>query len=165
MTLYAVLTPPKSTTIGAAEQAVFLKDGFVVFGFVFTFAWLALKRAWLAAAIILAIWAAVGFGAAALGVHPAAIAVTQTLLGLFVGLEGQALAERSLVARGWTHRGVVEARDLEAAERRFFEQFTAPAAQPAPDGQALQPIAAPASLSRASDSAVLGLFPDAERRA
>jgi Protein of unknown function (DUF2628) len=158
MAFYSVLTPPPDQSAAFAEQAektLFLKDGFIFGAFVFTGLWLLAKRLWLAFAVFLVIWAAIGFGGRAIGISPLALALGQALIGLLLGLEGNALIERKLLAKGWRLAGVVEGRDLDTAERRFFETVTPQALAPAPGlAMALGP-------RDTTPGAVIGLFPDA----
>jgi hypothetical protein len=164
MAFYTVLTPPpdpRASTGDQMEKTIFLKDGFTLFAFVFTGLWLLSKRLWLAFAIFVVIWAAIGFGGRYIGFNPLALALAQALIGGYLGLEGNALLERKLLKQGWTLAGVVEGRDLDAVERRFFEQHRAEPQRPA------MPLAA-ASLTAAGPrpdvQPVTGLFPDPQRR-
>jgi hypothetical protein len=163
MAFYSVLTPPPEPGGHAADQmegAVFLKDGFILSAFVFTGLWLLAKRLWLAFAVFVIAWAMIGFGGRAIGVHPFGLLLAQALMGLFLGLEGHGLIERKLTRKGWTLAGVVEGRDLDMVERRFFEQSGLAAGQRPP-----APPQANASIPRTlAAPPVLGLFPDAQGR-
>lgn len=171
MAFWTVLTPPAAAMAGASladargrvalEEAVLLKDGFSLPAFIFTGFWLLAKRLWLALAVFVALWAAIGFGGRWLGLDPLALALAQGLIGLFLGLEGHALIERKLVRKGFSVAGVVEARDEDAAERRFFELAEANGATGlAPSAGA---VASPAAPRASAQPVVLGLFPDATR--
>ncbi|MGL4438719.1 MAG: DUF2628 domain-containing protein [Bosea sp. (in: a-proteobacteria)] len=163
MAFYTVLTPPPEPGKSAAdltEDAVFLKDGFILFAFIFTGLWLLSKRLWLAFFVFLVLWAAIGFGGRAIGLHPLGLGLAQALIGLFLGLEGHGLIERKLVRQGWTMASVVEGRDLDAVERRFFEHGGVLA-----EPRAFSPLPASNRPTRPLASApVLGLFPDAQGR-
>ena len=100
-----------------------------------------------------ALVAALFVGLTALGVSPAAQAVVGVLIAILVGCEGGSLRRFSL-RRRWTQVGVVAARDLEEAERRFFESWdgSATSVPPAAAWAPSMPVA-PASPD------VLGLFP------
>lgn len=164
MAFYTVLTPPLEPGKSATDQlesTIFLKDGFALFAFVFTGFWLLSKRLWLAFAIFLAIWLIVGFGGRAIGIHPLGLLLAQALIGLYLGLEGHGMIERKLIKAGWTLAGVVEGRDLDMVERRFFEHgvvLPAPTTFVLPKtgaGPSRQPVTGPIA------EPVLGLFPDA----
>ena len=160
MAFFTVLTPPHDPLVSPADQlgkTVFLKDGFLLSAFIFTGLWLLSKRLWLAFAVFLAIWAVVGFGGRAIGINPLGLLLAQGLIGLFLGLEGHALLEHKLVRKGWTLAGVVEGRDIDTVERRFFESL--PAMPDAVPTRAYAP-----SMTQPSSQGVLGLFPDARAR-
>jgi len=169
MAFYTVLMPPAAageTQTEQFEKTVFLKDGFAVFAFLFTGLWLLSKRLWLAFAVFLLVWLALAFGGRAVGLHPLGLVLAQALIGLFLGLEGHALQERKLLAKGWQLAGVVEGKDVGAVERRFFETLPM-ASRPvltasAPAG----PLSGPAMATRTpgNQGTVLGLFPDAQAR-
>jgi hypothetical protein len=163
MAFYSVLTPPHDPARSAADRlegAVFLKDGFILFAFIFTGLWLLSRRLWLAFAVFLAVWVAIAFGGRAIGIHPLGLLLAQGLIGLYLGLEGHGMIERKLIKKGWTFAGVVEGRDLDMVERRFFEQ-----AGVLPEDRAFSPPPASIGPSRAMSAVpVLGLFPDAQGR-
>jgi hypothetical protein len=158
MAFHTVLVPPVDQGLSAADRmakTMFLKDGFVIGAFVFTGLWLLAKRLWLAAFLFGLAWLAIGFGGQALGIHPMGLLVAQALIGWFLGLEGHALLERKLTRQGWTVAGVVEGKDIDQVERRFFETQAEDAAAPGP-------IEAPRrDLRSLAQPGVLGLFPDA----
>jgi hypothetical protein len=170
MAFYTVLTPPPDCASGAdtLEQAVFLKDGFVISAFIFTGLWLLSKRLWLWFALFVAVWLAIGFGGRMIGVNPLALAAAQTLIGLFLGLEGNALLERKLIRQGWTLAGVVEGAKLDTVERRFFEAAAQGQAFQANTGERPASGAIAAALARlqgrgapaVAAGPVVGLFPD-----
>lgn len=162
MAFHTVLTPPPDIGKSAADQhedTVFLKDGFILSAFIFTGLWLLSKRLWLAFAIFLPIWLGIILGGRVLGIHPLGIVAAQALLGLYLALEGHGLLERKLLKQGWTLAGVVEGKDLDLVQRRYFEQAdvkteTRPAMLPASSGPPRMMVPTP----------VLGLFPDAAGR-
>ena len=160
MAFYTVLTPPHDPLIGSADQqgrTVFLKDTFVLSAFIFTGLWLLSKRLWLAFAIFLAVWAAIGFGGRAIGINPMGLVLAQALIGLFLGLEGHALQEHKLLRKGWSLAGIVEGKDIDTVERRFFESLPAML-----DVAPVRPY--PPSMAPQTAQGVLGLFPDATAR-
>ncbi len=167
MAFYTVLMPPPETGGGAAdrlEKTVFLKDGFVLFAFVFTGLWLLAKRLWLAFAVFLVIWVAVAWGGRAIGIHPLGLAAAQVLIGLFLGLEGHALIERKLLRKGWRLAGVVEGKEQDTVERRFFESLNGPAGEMAVVPPAAAYRAGIGQAASRADGAVLGLFPQGQGR-
>jgi hypothetical protein len=158
MAIYTVHLPPDATTAAAvAEKAVFVKEGFAIFGFAFTGLWLLLHRLWLHALaygiivglITLAFWQ--------LGLPRLAFGGITALMALLIGLEGHEWMRRRFARLGWVHAGTVSGPSLDECERRFFKDWTA--AQGAPR---VVPAAAPAAPSTGSPpplSGVLGVFP------
>jgi hypothetical protein len=163
MAIFTVLTPPAgdSDARERADRTLFLKDGFVLSAFLFTGLWLLAKRLWLALAVFVALWAAIGFGGRAVGVHPLGLLLAQVLIGLYLGLEGHALIERKLLRKGWRVVGVVEGKEIEQVERRFFEQA---GALEAGDAAATAPGRPRAAQATAPAYGVIGLFPDSQGR-
>ena len=169
MAFYTVLVPPAAageTQTDQFEKTVFLKDGFVVFAFLFTGLWLLSKRLWLAFAVFLLVWLALAFGGRAVGLHPLGLAMAQALIGLFLGLEGHTLLERKLLRKGWQLAGVVEGKDIGAVERRFFETLPMPARPVLATSGPAGPLSGPAMAAPGPrhQGTVLGLFPDAQGR-
>jgi hypothetical protein len=169
MAFHTVLTPPPSVATGrdALEKTLFLKDGFVVTAFLFTGLWLLAKRLWLAFAVFALVYAGVIALGRVVGVNPLAIGVAQLLIGLYLGLEGHALLERKLVRKGWRVAGVVEGRDRDQMERRFFETVqlqAAPSVAPVAAHMAAPVAAVSTPSAPGGPTPILGLFPDAARR-
>jgi hypothetical protein len=154
MANYTVHLPPDVRTAeDVASQALFLKDGFAYWGFVFTGLWLLSKRLWLFAlgyALMLALivvafrWFGVPFGA---------FGLVQALLGLLIGIEGNEWQRRKLARKGWTQSAMVSGVSLEECERRFFAGWLSakPSVPPA------LPVVSEAASS--APATVLGLFP------
>lgn len=165
MTFYMALTPPDELAISAQadrdtlEKAVILKDGFSLPAFLLTGVWLLYKRLWWPFAAFVIVWLLAGYGLPKLGLPQQAIGFVQLVIGLFLGHEGHAMLERKLVANGWTLAGVVEARDMDEAERRFFEQAMAGGPSP-PLASAPQPLFA----ATRTGSPIIGLFPETRTR-
>ena len=165
MTFYMALTPPDALAPAGLdafeplEKAVILKDGFSFPAFLLTGVWLLYKRLWWPFALFAAIWLAVAWGLPKLGLPQQAIALVQLVIGLFLGHEGHAMLERKLVRKGWTLEGVVEARDMDAAERRFFE--LALKDSPLPFRSEAAP---PRFFAATGGNPIIGLFPQAVTR-
>lgn len=163
MASFSVMLPPIAVgrEAEAMERAVFLKDGFNLYAFLFTGIWLLAKRLWLAFLIFAVLWLCLILGGRLVGINPLAIVLAQALIGVFLGLEGGRLLERKLTRQGWSLAGVVEGRKLEEAERRFFER--AHPVEPARMG-ASSAAAAPALPAGLTGPSVVGLFPDPRGR-
>lgn len=168
MTFYMALTPPGHGQAPAQQQAqtlektVILKDGFSFPAFLLTGLWLLYKRLWWAFALFVLCWLCVAYGLPKLGLPKEAIGFVQLIVGLFLGHEGHAMVERKLVRDGWRLAGVVEARDMDAAERRFFE--LALAGQPAPLAVAQAAPAQHFVAGTAGGTPIIGLFPEPRGR-
>jgi hypothetical protein len=142
-----------------ADRLVFVRDGFHGWAVFFAPLWLAAHRLWLAlfAYVAVALFLSAAIAATGISGWPPIFAFLG--VSLLVALEGGTLRRWTLARRGWRELGIVNAPDLEAAERRFFDSWTAGAgaarpATPAPDRM---PTAAGAS-------GVIGLFPEPESR-
>jgi hypothetical protein len=165
MAFYTAYIPPAEPGEPAPEtlaRAEVLKDGYSFPAFIFTGLWLIYKRLWLAALVYAALYGLLVLAQVKLGLTPTALAICQFALGLYLGLEGHALRGNKLLKQGWQLADVVEARNQDEAERRFFERAlldapmaTATAASPAPRQN-------PALSAR--PQGVIGLFPEATLR-
>ena len=120
--------------------------------------WMIWNRLWLVLVIYLVAIAALFAGLTALGASSLVQFVVGFLIAVLIGCEAGSLRRWSL-RRRWTQAGVVAARDLEEAERRFFESLTdgVPAAPAATTWPTSTPVAP-------SSPDVLGLFPQPEPR-
>jgi hypothetical protein len=138
---------------GGVEDVVFVKEGFSWPAFFIPFIWLIVKRMWLI--LVLTIAAFVGiFALAAAQVMPEALLVPLGFaFNLFFGLEGNGLRRWTLRRRGYEEVAAVTARNIEAAEFRYFASRSAeapasvPAAAvaPAPAAPPVPPVSSPPS--------------------
>jgi hypothetical protein len=152
--------PPGGSPRAALEQAVFIRDGFHIGAFVFSGLWLLAKRLWLAFALFAVLWGVIAVGGRWIGFNPTALALAQVIIALYLGFEAPAIQERTLLRRGWRHAGMVEGKELDLVQRRFFEDALASApASPAPASNPM-PFVAP-TAPRDGAAGVLGMFPDA----
>jgi hypothetical protein len=164
MALYTVHLPNDARGAReAADEAVFVKDGFNPAALIFTGLWLLAKRLWLAVALFVAAGIVVALLMRYAGLPAIAGPLLNSVLALYLGVQGNDLV-RARLARTQRHAGSVTGRTLEEAEVRFFAEFDP--ARPAPDPAALLTGRAPAVPGRTGDRpAVLGLFPQAGGRA
>jgi len=159
MAVYMVLEPPRADgdVVKRAERIVFVRDRFAWGAFLLGPLWLLWRRLWLA---LIGYIVAVGLVMVALrfaGVGPNWRAFAGVLIALPLGFEGANLRRWTLVRRGWRDLGIVIGDDIEAAERRFFDGYTAHAAE---RGETVAPppyAPPPARAAPAGD--VIGLFP------
>jgi Protein of unknown function (DUF2628) len=153
----------------ATDKFAFVRDGFHVWAALFGVVWLAWHRLWLALIGWIILLAAVDIGMARLGVGRSAVFLANGLIALLMGLEAASLKRWTLSRRRWRQLDIVVADDEEAAERRFFDRWTAK--QRAGNDQSAvdrgappptrdipgQPFSKPPSPGRGD---IIGLFPE-----
>jgi hypothetical protein len=126
MRVYTVHAPVASgADLAAADKFVFVRDGFHFWAAVASVIWLIWHRLWLVLIGWIALTVALQFGMAALGATSGTILTVDLLLAFLMGLEATSLQRWTLSRRKWRQIDIVVADDKEAAERRFFERWTA----------------------------------------
>jgi len=118
---YLVLTAPSGTDSNH-EKTRFIRDGFVVLGFLFPWIWLAFHRLWLYAIAAFLLQSLGGALADRADLWPAGVAITFGI-SLLVALEGQNLRIRNLIAKGWDEADFVSADSLRTAEEIYFSNI------------------------------------------
>jgi Protein of unknown function (DUF2628) len=153
MAAFAVFEPPVRKNRPASDHAVrfaFLRERFNWAAFLFGPLWMLWRRMWLVFIAYVILMALLEFGLRRLGIGGAARFTVYFLVALLIGVEAASLRRWTLLRKGWRERSVVIADDLEMAERRFFDNWSAE--------KSLTPPPPPyAPVSRAS---VIGLFPE-----
>ncbi len=171
MPVYTVHAPTaNSVDIAATDRFAFVRDGFHFWATLLGPVWLAWHRLWLAMIGWLVLMAGIDVGMVNLGVSLVAIFVADVLLALLVGFEAATLERWTLSRRNWRQLDVVVADDEEAAERRFFDRWTAKQRALSNDQLAVdrgappptrdipgQPFSKPPPLPQ---SEIIGLFPE-----
>jgi Protein of unknown function (DUF2628) len=161
MAIYTVHLPPEAITADdVAEKAVFVKEGFAIFGFAFTGLWLLAKRLWLPAIAYGALFGLVSLAFWQLALPRLAFGGVTALMGLLIGLEGHEWMRRNFTRLGWTHAGTVSGPSLDECERRFFKDWTASQGVVKPV-QGMSPSPAVAQ----PPAGVLGIFPTSRGQA
>ena len=126
MPVYTVHAPIGSgADLRATDRFVFVRDGFRLWAAVFGVLWLAWQRLWLATIGWIVVMAVVDVVLVQIGVGAVAIFLADCLLALLLGLEGSSVQRWTLSRRDWRQLDIVIADDVEAAERRFFERWSA----------------------------------------
>jgi len=126
MPVYTVHAPiTGGTDLRATDRFVFVRDGFRLWAAVLGVVWLAWQRLWLATIGWIIVMAAIDVALVNLGVGSAVIFWADFLLALLLGLEAPSLQRWTLSRRNWRQLDIVIADDIEAAERRFFERWSA----------------------------------------
>jgi hypothetical protein len=169
MPIYTVHAPVTSSTdMAAADRFVFVRDGFHFWAAVLGIVWLAWHRLWLALLGWIVLMAAIDFGMAKLSVGGGTILLVDILLALLLGFEAASLERWTLSRRNWRQVDIVVADDEEAAERRFFDRWTAKQRALSNDQLAVDRGAPPPtrdipgqSFSKPSPHTdIIGLFPE-----
>ncbi|MCC8954770.1 DUF2628 domain-containing protein [Bradyrhizobium sp. Pear77] len=126
MPVYTVHAPvANGADLAAADKFVFVRDGFHVWAAVAGVIWLVWHRLWLALIGWLVLTFAIDFALAKLGIGRGAILLVDLVLMVLIGLEAATLQRWTLSRRKWRQLDIVVADNVEAAERRFFERWTA----------------------------------------
>ena len=162
MAVFTVHQPPLGATDITPEPTrfTFVRDGFYVWGFIFSVFWMLRHRMWLVAVLFVAISVLIQIGLTLVGAPSIFQTLTTIALCFLVGLEGATLRRWTLTRRRWTNVGVVIADNEDDAERRFFVNWHAgrrPNAAP-PPAHAESVVRA----ARNSPSDVIGSFPQPE---
>jgi hypothetical protein len=145
----------------AADRVVFLREKFAWLALFFAVLWLLWHRLWLGFALWLLAVVLIAGVVYALDLNPPSAMVALMIPSLVLAFEGTELRRRKLLRSGYRDAGVAVGRDLEDAERRFFEQWAAQVA-PRPEPGAAPRAAAPVVPAQPPSSArpVIGLFPE-----
>ena len=171
MPVYTVHAPiSNSVGLAATDRFAFVRDGFHFWAAILGVVWLAWHRLWLALLGWIVLMAALDFGMVELGVGGGAVLLVDILLALLLGFEAATLERWTLSRRNWHQLDIVVADDEEAAERRFFDRWTARQRGLSNDQLAVdrggppptrdipgQPFSKPPPLPQ---SEIIGLFPE-----
>ena len=99
--------------------------GFHFWAFLITPLWLLWHRLWLVLLIYLVVIFGIEQAMHYAGVAAAGRSLVMLLISFLVGLEASTLRRFTLARRGWRNVGVVSGTNMEAAERRFFNDWAA----------------------------------------
>ena len=126
MPVYTVHAPVNTdASLMATDRFAFVRDGFHVWAALLGPLWLAWHRLWLALIGWIVVVSAVDFAMMSLGAGRGAIFFAEILIALLMGFEAASLQRWTLSRRNWRQLDIVVADDEEAAERRFFDRWTA----------------------------------------
>lgn len=170
MPVYTVHAPTADgADLRATDRFAFVRDGFHVWAALLGVVWLAWHRLWLALIGWIVLMAVVDVAMVRLRIGGGTILLADILLALLLGFEAASLKRWTLSRRHWRQLDIVVADDEEAAERRFFDRWTAKQRllndQAAVDRGAPtptrdipgQPFSKPPPLPQ---SEIIGLFPE-----
>ncbi len=105
---------------GLEGEVEFVREGFSILAFVFTFLWLWVHRAWLAGFVVLGVYLLLGFGQTTLGVPEYLNWAIQVVVAMGVGIFGRDFQRSALARRGFVETGVSTGESIEEAEMRYF---------------------------------------------
>ena len=126
MPVYTVHAPVATdASLVATDRFAFVRDGFHFWAMVFGPLWLIWHRLWLALLGWIVAIAVIDLGMTALGAGSVAALLANALIALLMGFEAASLQRWTLSRRNWRQLDVVVGDDEEAAERRFFDRWTA----------------------------------------
>ncbi len=126
MPVYTVHAPVTNDAgIAATDRFAFVRDGFHFWAALLGPLWLVWHRLWLALIGWIAVTIAIDVGIARLGASGTAIFLANLLIALLMGFEASSIRRWTLSRRDWRQLDIVVARNLETAERRFFDRWTA----------------------------------------
>lgn len=156
MAIFTVHAPPGAIdAAAAAEDAVFLREGFSPAAFVFAPLWAILRGAWSGLVIWIVAIVVVGLAAARLG--DAAGLTLYLGVALWFGLEARNLRRWHLARRGWQMVGLAAGANRREAEARFVAKLAADTGE-----TSLPPLPPTRTLPRSRSSAfppVVGYLP------
>jgi hypothetical protein len=171
MPVYTVHAPVTANAdLRATDRFAFVRDGFHFWAALLGVVWLAWHRLWLALFGWIVLMAVIDVAMVRLGVGGTTIFLVDLLLALLLGFEAASLQRWTLSRRNWRQLDIVVADDEEAAERRFFDRWTAKQRALINDQSAVdrgappptrdipgQPFSKPPPLPH---SDIIGLFPE-----
>ena len=171
MPVYTVHAPTgNNADIRATDRFAFVRDGFHVWAALLGVVWLAWHRLWLALIGWIVLMTVIDVAMVRFGVSGTAVFLVDALLALLMGFEAASLRRWTLSRRNWRQLDIVVADDEEAAERRFFDRWTAKQRTPSNDQSAVdrggppptrdipgQAFSRPPPLPQ---SEIIGLFPE-----
>ena len=171
MPVYTVHAPTADgADLRATDRFTFVRDGFHVWAALLGVVWLAWHRLWLALIGWIVLMAVVDVAMVRLRVGGGTILLADILLALLLGFEAASLKRWTLSRRHWRQLDIVVADDEEAAERRFFDRWTAKQRLLSTDSAAVdrggppptrdipgQPFSKPPPSPQ---SEIIGLFPE-----
>ncbi|SON53712.1 hypothetical protein HDIA_0171 [Hartmannibacter diazotrophicus] len=154
MTIHMAYVPPDAeTTTPERIDLVLVKEGFSWPALIVAPLWLIWHRMW---------WVLLGYvvavvliGVLGQGLGEDARTMLEIVFAIGFALEANDLRAWSLERKGWRLAGLIEGRDLDTVERRFFEAWLQRPAKTAPASRTDRPPVGP----RAVDTGIIGLFP------
>jgi hypothetical protein len=162
MSVYTVHEPPprNGAVVPNPERFVFVRDGFYLWAFLLTPLWLLWHRLWLVLLIYLVAMFGLEQAMRYAGVDAAGRSLVMLLIAFLIGLEASTLRRFTLARRGWRNVGLVSGTNMEAAERRFFNDWAAPGQGRSSGGAGHPPPLPPSPAPTFHAPPIVGLFPE-----
>ena len=157
MSVFTVHAPVAAVRRADSDRFVFVRDGFHFWAFLFGPLWFIAHRLWLALAAYIVVVAAIVGLMVALRTGDDASSIVVLIVALLTGYEAANAQRWTLSRRWWRELGVVVADDAEAAERRFFAQWTGEVSIAGSSSHHTPPPLPTARPGATTD--VIGLFP------
>lgn len=165
MSVYTVhQAPPRADAASAAERFVFVRDSFSWWAFLLAPLWMLRHRMWLVLLGYVVVFGGIEVALARFGASWTAMVLLGLLISLLVGLEASTLRRLALHRRGWSNVAIISGKDIEDAERRFFDAWlresrsrtgAASPTNPSPTS------GAPLNVPRVAQTPhIIGLFPE-----
>lgn len=136
MRVYTVHVPPYSSR---DREPILIKEGFSWLAFLFGFLWALYHRLWLAAAGIAIAYVVAGALMDAIGLDGLTQAIVTLAIAFVIGAHGNDWWRRKLARMGARDEGVVAARTIDEALRRYLDAEPARATARARTGPPPQP--------------------------
>lgn len=158
MSVYTVHTPPGygADVRVTPDRFVFVRDGFYFWAFALSIVWLAWHRLWLALFGYIVLMVALEIAFSVMDIGSGARFVMMFIIAVLMGLEAASLRRWTLRRRKWQQVDVVVADNQDAAERRFFDRWSAAASE---NGRGTASPMPPMPRSSLVSHDILGSFP------
>ncbi len=112
--------PIPQATADYADGAVFVREGFAVFAFLFHIFWFAYRGMWIVLVLYLAASMATSMVVNLMGLDPLSGLAVVTALNLIIGFEANDLRRWTLARNDYELIAIVRARSLVEAEEKYF---------------------------------------------
>ena len=115
----------KSGTSNAYEKPIFVKEGFNIFAFLFTFLWALYQRLWIVAVFIFAVNTALALISKSQFMSADVLGIVQIAFNVMVGFHGNDWIRSALTKRGYIMVDIVASDSQLRAEQRYFDRYLA----------------------------------------
>lgn len=170
MATFLVFEPKDcARTQEAAERVVFVREKFSWPAFIFTPFWLLRWKLWFGFLLWLVAFLSVTVLGARLGYGPWGAVAASIFPSLYFALDAANLRTRKLLRSGYREAAIIDAKNVDAAERHFFVSWqSSTTAEPSvpplktdyPYPPQSAPVVQPQIKTASTESGVIGLFPN-----